>query len=282
MGKKAYKRVIPFFRGMSKAYITSYASSGAFFLFLSVFPMVLLACSVLRYTSLTQDNLALYLESLLPPIVSEFIREIIDQVYESSFTTISLSAILVLWSASKAFMGLLHGLNSIFGANPPANYFRLRARSGACTLLLLIVIVVSLLLIIFEQRLMNATVMLWPSSSFIVEFIINFRFLMIIALLSLVFILIYKWMPYKKMKVVRQIPGAVLAAVLWLFLSWFFSIYVRNFGTMSIYGSLATIILAVLWMYYCMYIILFGAYLNAWFENKAEAAEYSNIEKTQV
>jgi membrane protein len=271
MKNKRLDALRSFLQGITDAKLTVYASSGAFFLFLSMFPMVLLACSFLPLTALTQDYLTNYLSALLPDIVSELIAAIVDQVYDSTITAISLSALLVLWSASKAFLGLLRGINAVCGVDTPKNYFRLRARSGVCVALLMIVTLITLVLIVFEHRMLGMLTEAWPPGNFIREFVINFRFLMILIMLALVFMLVYKWMPYKRMRAVRQIPGAVIAAALWMLLSWFFSFYVRNFGSISIYGSLTTVILAMFWMYYSMFIILFGAFVNVRLEKRREA-----------
>ncbi|MCR4772199.1 MAG: YihY/virulence factor BrkB family protein [Oscillospiraceae bacterium] len=271
MKNKRLDALRSFLQGITDAKLTVYASSGAFFLFLSMFPMVLLACSFLPLTALTQDYLTNYLSALLPDIVSELIAAIVDQVYDSTITAISLSALLVLWSASKAFLGLLRGINAVCGVDTPKNYFRLRARSGVCVALLMIVTLITLVLIVFEHRMLGMLTEAWPPGNFIREFVINFRFLMILIMLALVFMLVYKWMPYKRMRAVRQIPGAVIAAALWMLLSWFFSFYVRNIGSISIYGSLTTVILAMFWMYYSMFIILFGAFVNVRLEKRREA-----------
>ncbi len=103
---------------------------------------------------------------------------------------------------------------------------------------------------------------MWPELSTVSNFMLNFRFVLVILLLAFVFQLMYKWMPMRKVRLGAQFPGALLAAVLWMLLSWIFSFYVRKIGNFSTYGSLATIIIAMLWMFYCMYIVLIGAYVN--------------------
>ena len=61
----------------------------------------------------------------------------------------------------------------------------------------------------------------------------------------------------------KQLPGAVFAAIGWMIVSWIFSVYVDIFkGFSDMYGSLTTIVLIMLWMYFCMYCILLGGELN--------------------
>ena len=65
------------------------------------------------------------------------------------------------------------------------------------------------------------------------------------------------------MELSKHIPGAVLAAAGWLLYSYAFSIYVDRFnGFSNMYGSLTTIILIMLWLYFGMYITLIGAEFN--------------------
>jgi membrane protein len=100
-----------------------------------------------------------------------------------------------------------------------------------------------------------------PDFSAVSDFLLHFRFVVVILVLAFIFLLMYTWMPSKKVRMRAQIPGALVAAVLWMLLSWIFSFYFMK-GNFNTYGSLTTIILAMMWMFYCMYVILIGAYVN--------------------
>jgi membrane protein len=67
------------------------------------------------------------------------------------------------------------------------------------------------------------------------------------------------------MKFEEQLPGAFFAATVWSMFSWGFSLYVTYSNSYSIYGSLSIIVIIMLWLYFCMYIMLIGAYLNRYF-----------------
>lgn len=67
----------------------------------------------------------------------------------------------------------------------------------------------------------------------------------------------------------KHLPGAVFAAIGWMVVSWVFSVYVDIFeGFSSMYGSLTTIVLIMLWLYFCMYSILIGGVINVMFYDK--------------
>jgi membrane protein len=64
---------------------------------------------------------------------------------------------------------------------------------------------------------------------------------------------------------VYQLPGAVFSAVVWYIFSWIFSLYVNRSGSSSVYGSIATPVFMMIWLYSCIYIFLIGAFINRFF-----------------
>ena len=74
--------------------------------------------------------------------------------------------------------------------------------------------------------------------------------------------LLYAFVPNVKLKVKNQFPGALFSAVSWNLFSWGFSIYVGTFNGLSVYGSLSAIVVIMLWLYFCMYLLLIGAHIN--------------------
>lgn len=81
--------------------------------------------------------------------------------------------------------------------------------------------------------------------------------------LFLVLLVMYKFVPGHKKRWKKQIPGAVIGTIGWYIISFVFSIYLETFKGFSImYGSLTTIVLAMMWVYFCMYMVLIGAEIN--------------------
>ena len=108
-----------------------------------------------------------------------------------------------------------------------------------------------------------------PFLSKVVEFIIRIRTFVTFVVLTVFWDLVYRFLPNRrnmaKTTLRKQLP--VFTACGWLLLSFFFSVYLDVFkGFTSMYGSLTTIILIMLWLYGCMYIILLGGEINALLE----------------
>ena len=86
--------------------------------------------------------------------------------------------------------------------------------------------------------------------------------------------MLYRYLPNRKASLKSQIPGAFIIAVAWLLFSYFFSLYFTFFPNFSnMYGSLSALIMVMLWLYCCMNLLLYGAEINAYFENQFRQAQ---------
>lgn len=82
------------------------------------------------------------------------------------------------------------------------------------------------------------------------------------GILTLVFMVIYAYVPNVKLKLTKQFPGALFTAISWNLFSWGFSAYIEQVNDFGVYGSLSTIVVVMMWLYFCMYLLLVGAHIN--------------------
>ena len=102
---------------MKKQNISAYASSTAFFLFLSVIPMLMVVCAVIPYTPVTEQNLITALTDVTPDIADAMVESLVVDVYESSVGILPVALIAMVWSAAKGVMALMRGLNAVNGVD---------------------------------------------------------------------------------------------------------------------------------------------------------------------
>lgn len=266
MIRQLFAILLDFSGKMKKQNISAFAASTAFFLFLSIVPMLIMVCTIIPYTPLTEEDLVEAVTDLTPDQVDGLVESLISDIYKDSAGVLSVALIATLWSASKGVMALMRGLNAINGVEENRNYFVVRVIASFYTIVMLIVVVLSLFLMVFGDQLVNLALHRFPQLNQLVSFIMNFRFLFVWAVLSVLFAAVYAYVPDKKLAFREQVPGAVFSAVVWSVFSWAFSYYVTYGNTYGIYGSLSIIIIVLLWMYFCMYIVMIGAYLNRYFE----------------
>ena len=88
---------------MKKQNISAYASSTAFFLFLSVIPMLMVVCAVIPYTPVTEQNLVTALTDVTPDIADAMVESLVVDVYESSVGILPVALIAMVWSAAKSY-----------------------------------------------------------------------------------------------------------------------------------------------------------------------------------
>lgn len=271
MMKKIYWIIQDFGRQAGKKNIGAYASSTAFFLFLSIVPMLILICTIIPYTPLTEADLLNAVSKALPEKVIPLAENVVAEVYDQSIGILSVAALTTLWSAGKGVLALMRGLNVINNVEEKRNYFLIRVICSVYTFILLIATILSLLLMVFGNQLVNLLLYDIPQLKVLVSFLMNFRFIAVWVILTALFSLIYAYVPGKRLVLREQLPGAAFAAVVWSIFSWGFSLYVGWGAAYSIYGSLSIVIIVMFWMYFCMYIILMGAYMNRYFTEEGEA-----------
>lgn len=265
MIRKLYLIGRDFSAQMKKQNISAYAASIAFFFFLSIVPMLMVICMVIPYTPLTEENLVQAVTDITPDRVDPVVEDLIADVYDKSAGILSIAVIATLWSAAKGVMALMQGLNAVNGVDEKRNYFVIRVVACLYTVVMLIVVILSLFINVFGNQFVNLALHRIPQLQRLVVFLMHFRFLVVWAVLTLLFATVYAFMPDDRLRFREQIPGATFAAVVWSVFSWGFSMYVDYSNSYGIYGSLAIIIIILLWMYFCMYIIMIGAYLNRYF-----------------
>lgn len=265
MIRKLYLIGMDFSEHMKKQNISAYAASIAFFFFLSLGPMLIMICTIIPYTPLTEENLVTAVTDLTPDRIDPLAESLIADVYDKSAGILSIALLATLWSAAKGVMALMTGLNAVNGVEEKRNYFLVRAVASVYTVVMLLVVILSLFLMVFGDQLVTLALHRIPQLETVVSFAMNFRFILVWAVLTLLFAAVYTYVPDVKLKFKEQIPGAIFAAVVWSVFSWGFSIYVTYGNSYGIYGSLSIIIIVLLWMYCCMYIIMIGAYMNRYF-----------------
>ena len=255
-----------FSKHMNRKNISSFAASTAFFLFLSLIPMLMLLCALIPYTPITEANLMDVAREITPDTMDSLVVNIIHDVYNKSIGIVSVTAVVTLWSAGKGMLALMRGLNVINDVEEDRNYMVLRVVASLYTILVLILMILSLLIMIFGNILIGLVERRIPQTSYFFEILLHFRTLFVWFVLTIFIALMYTYVPGGKLGFKMQLPGAVVAAVGWSIITWFFSIYVDRFNGFSTYGSLTTIIILMLWLYSCMYIVMMGAFLNRYFK----------------
>ena len=273
--KKAVKMVSGFLGAMCDDHVGAYAAQTAYFIMLSFFPFIILLVTLIRYTSITPADVYEAARAIFPASMDSFILSLINEVYSKTAVTVSVSAIVAAWSAGKGFLALMRGMNTIYNVEERRNYIILRLRSALYTVVFVIAIILSLVVLVFGNSIHEAAVEHMPFLAVVTGMIVRLKGIVGVCFLTVVFMLLYRFVPNRRARLLSQAPGALFSSVCWYLFSIGFSIYVEySPGISNMYGSLTTIVLVMLWLYFCMYIILLGAEINSYFEDQFRRVAY--------
>ena len=258
-----------------KMHIPQRAAYAAYFIVLSVFPALLLILSSLRYTGLSVENLMEFLGGVLPGALMEGAEELVYSTYRNASGAVAgLSAITALWSSSRGVYGLLTGLNAVYGVSENRGYIYTRSISVLYALVFYAVILLTLGLHVFGNSLMN---FLLRIDNAVVIFLLDFidlRFFLLLFVQTVLFTVMYMALPNGRNGFLKSLPGGILASIGWLVFSDIYSLYVTNFSSYSnIYGSVYAVAIAMLWLYCCLSILLYGGALNKYLMQSKDVSE---------
>ncbi|MGN0371107.1 MAG: YihY/virulence factor BrkB family protein [Butyrivibrio sp.] len=248
--------------------VSAFAAEAALFICMSFVPFLMLLLLLIKYTPLTKEMLLEFVNGIAPDAFKSSLESIITNLYSNvSSGFIFITIISLLWTAGKGFVSLIDGLNSVFNIKEYRNDFVIRLYAILYTVVFAVIIVLCLALLVLGNQILSLVHRYVPLISHIIDFILQFRALFSIVLFTIFFTFLYVAIPHKHTKIKRQLPGAIFAALGWAGFSFFFSLYVNYSKNLSVlYGSLTTVVCAMIWLYVCMFIFLIGAEINLFVE----------------
>ncbi|MBO5032554.1 MAG: YihY/virulence factor BrkB family protein [Lachnospiraceae bacterium] len=247
-----------------EAEVGTYASGAAFFLFLSLIPMVMIVSSILPHEVVSRQDMVNISQAVVPEKIYRFLLGIVEGYHGNNVTLLSVSALVVVWSASKGVLALIRGLNHIYEVEESRGYILLRLKASFYTIFLLLAVLLSAGILVFGNTLAEWIIPDSGMAASLWKVFGGIRHIFVAGMISVVFCTMYSLLPNNQLTWKEHYPGAVFTSVFWTLYSFGFSIYIDYFGGFSMYGSLTTIVIVMIWLYFCMYIFFGGALVNKW------------------
>ena len=247
--------------------IPALAGQSAFFMILSAPPLLMFAFTVL--SMLTGQDIQSIGMSFLDrfrqigdfPLLEYAERFIKTSVSRSGSGTAILTAIVTLWSAGNGMYCITEGISRVYKLPNKRIWLTKRLFSMLYTLLLLVVMMLDFAFmainIVFATGIVTILGIKEARNIFLVIFYIAFGLLQ-----AWLMALVIKLFLRDKVKDKRYIsfralmPGMLLTVICWYLLTFGVMAYIKNFATQSIYGSLGTVFVMMIWVYFLMYILL--------------------------
>jgi len=251
------------------------AAQLSYYALLALFPALIFLTALTGLFSVQSfmPELMSYLRNVLPADALSMVQRFLTQVSEGSGANIlSLGALGALWASSSGVTAIMDALNVVFGVKEDRRpFWRVRLTAIVLTTGLAGFVIMSLALVLY-----GPTIGRWIADlmgfDVVFTWIWNVLQWPIIATLMLIVVAaIYHICPDRRHKRWRWVtPGSVFAVLMWLLVSLGFKAYVDNFGDYNkVYGSIAGVIVLMLWFYWSGMVLLLGGEINAEIEKAA-------------
>lgn len=250
------------------------AAGVAFKAFLAIFPALTAAFLIWGIFGNTQ-NITDQINgiSAIPEAARQLVTQQVQTVASGKSAagiTAIVAVLLALWSASSGVENLMAATNTAYDEKETRGFLK---RKGTALVLTIGAIVFMLLAIAFigvAPVLVDAL-----GASGAVSIVVNvLRWVLLLALILIALGVVYRVAPDRDSPRVKWVSvGAGVATVLWLIVSAGFSIYVSTAGQSSYaknYGSMAGVVVLLMWLWLTSYAILLGAEINAEAEKQTD------------
>ena len=261
------------------------AAGSAFYALLALFPAL---GAVVALYGLFNDPAAVtaqveQLGDVIPQEARNIVETQLQRVASAGGTALSVGAavsfLIALWSSSKGVKSLMTALNIVYGEKETRGFIKLNAVALALTLVMLVFVVLALVAVAVVPAVIGmlglqgvgealARWLRWPLLGGVA-----------VGILAV----LYRYAPDRARPEWRWVVwGAVVATVLWLIGSALFSLYVSNFGSYNeTFGSVAAIVVLMMWFYLSALFVLIGGELNAEMERQTRRDTTQGAEEPQ-
>ena len=270
-GLSIYDVTIFFWKGLMEGAITTRASSLAFNFFLAFFPSIIVFLTLIPYIPVTglQETLMELLNVVLPPSTNEITFNALDDIINNTRGgLLSIGFLLALYFSTNGINSLIEAFNASYHIRENRPIIQQRILSLGLTLLLSFMLIIAMGLIIFGKFVVSYLTEYKLITQYAGELILYGKWFTILLVLWLGISVLFHLGPSIKSKWKLFTPGSILATLGIIITSIGFNYYINHFSQYNkIYGSIGTLMIILIWMYFNSIILLTGFELNASISN---------------
>ena len=275
--KQSTKRAVKEFKNDRAGIISA---GMAFYWFLAIFPSLLALVGILGLVNAdgaASGTIADAARSALPGDAAKVLTDALDKASSGSDGAAVVATLvgvaLALWGASAGMVALQSGLGVAYDVDQDRTFVKQRLTALGLLAVTAVLGGIATVLVVFGQPLGDAIRDNLPlGSAFVVVWTIV-RWVLAVTALMVLFAAFYYLAPNRESPRWTWVSaGGVLATLIWLGASLGFSFYVASFGSYAeTYGSLAGVVVLLLWLYLSAVAVMIGGELNAELERQSAA-----------
>jgi membrane protein len=260
------------YKEVSEDHVMAFAGNLTYKALFAIFPFFTFLLSLLGIFNADSlvNRMVDKLSGVVPKSATTFIEgqllSITQSQAESAFTFGAIISItLALWGVSGAFRSVMEAMNVMYEVEEDRPFWKVYGLSIFMSLAVVVLLLGALVLVVFGESIGVTVADLVGLGSVFATVWSILQWPVVACVVLFAFALIYYFAPAAQQRFRWISPGSILAFVFWLIFSLLFSLYASTFGGNSYnetYGSLAGVIVLMLYVYYSALIMLVGAEMN--------------------
>lgn len=266
-GLSLYQVLFFFIQGLQKGYVMARASAISYQIILALAPTLILLLTLIPYIPVDnfQDSLMLAIEGMLPESTFDFVENTLNDLIKAKHNTfLSISFLLGIYYASNSVNALLQGFRGSYNLVNKTNIFKQRAYSILLVVVLPLFIGSGFLVQTFTSTVVDYLVEKELMFDGVQTILVSIAKWITVLLLFLAGIsTLYNLGNPDRTKWRFISAGSSFSALMIIIISQLFTWYVNNFGQFNkFYGSLATVVILLIYIQFINVILLLGFELN--------------------
>ena len=236
-----------------------------YYLLFAIFPLLIFVSTLLGVLELDIASITAVLAPILPSDVVDIIRTYLEYVAANqSRQLLWFSLVFSIWFPMRSTGCLMHSLRKAFGRSAPENILLGQLRTLLFTIWMIFVIGLTLALVVVGRRALYCLSGFLPLSETFISVWGYLRFIILGLVMAISLGILYQLALGQRRPLREVLPGVGSSLAAWLLLSMAFSYYVENMARYAqLYGSIATIVVVLLWLYMSGQVLILGAELSA-------------------
>ena len=245
--------------------LISVANDLTYKIFFSIFPFIIFLISVAGFLNLDEVYLIEQFYLILPDAIHAPIETFVTEVMREKHPDIvSLSLIFSMLSASWGFGTAMKSINKAHGQRDRRNIIIKILINISSVIVFSAIVIIAFVMLIFGDNILNFLRVNFNVDDSGITLFSVLRYVTAVIIMFFAVLAINKISISKKVSWKSLIPGAIFTVVMWIGISKGFNIYIKNFASYStVYGSLAGIIIFMLWLNVLCIALLLGSEINA-------------------
>jgi membrane protein len=236
---------------------------------MALFPFLIVVTALAGFffgsAELADEAARLLLEAWPTQVAAPIALDITGVLTSTRGDVLTLGVLFALYFASSGVESLRIGLNRAYNMKEPRSWWVLRLESIVYVLVGAVAILAFSFLVVLAPLILSKLAHYLPALDQFGDLITFARYAVTAVVLIVALMIVHLWLPAGRRSFAEIAPGIVATLLLWLISGAIFGRYLANyaFAYVSMYAGLASAMVALVFLYVCASIFIYGGELNS-------------------